>query len=40
MVFPKIYERFPHDSLSNFIDKVLSKFVSAYRKSYSSNYVL
>ena len=38
--FSKIYERFLHDSLSNFTDKILSKFVSAYRKSYSSNHVL
>ena len=37
--FSKIYKRFLHDSLSNFTDKVLSKFVSAYRKSYSSNHV-
>ena len=38
--FSKIYERFPHDSLSNFTDKILSKFVSDYRKGYSSNHVL
>ena len=38
--FSKIYERFLHDSLSNFTDKELSKFVSPYRKSYSSNHVL
>ena len=38
--FSKIYERFLHDSLSNFTDKILSKFVSAYRKPYSSNHVL
>ena len=38
--FSKIYERFLHDSLSNFTDKVLSKFVSTYRKYYSSNHVL
>ena len=38
--FSKIYERFLHDSLSKFTDKILSKFVSAYRKSYSSNHVL
>ena len=35
--FSKIYERFLHDSLSNFREKVLSKFVSADKKSYSSN---
>ena len=38
--FFQIYERFLHDSISNFTDKILSKFVSAYRKSYSSNHVL
>ena len=38
--FFNIYERFLHDSLSNLTDKVLSKFVSAHRKSYSSNHVL
>ena len=38
--FSKIYKRFLHDNLSNFTDKILSKFVSAYRKSYSSNHVL
>ena len=38
--FSKIYKRFLHDSLSNYTDKILSKFVSAYRKSYSSNHVL
>ena len=38
--FSKIYERFLHDSLSKFTDTILSKFVSAYRKSYSSNHVL
>ena len=40
MVFPKSMEDFSHDSLSNFTDKVLSKFVSTYRKYYSSNHVL
>ena len=38
--FSKIYDRFLNDSSSNFTDKVLSKFVSAYRKSYSSSHVL
>ena len=32
--FSKIYERFIHDSLSSFTDKVILKFVSAYRKSF------
>ena len=38
--FSKIYERLLDDSLSNFTDNMLSKFVSAYIKSYSSNHVL
>ena len=38
--FSKMYERFLHDSLFNFTDKILSKFVSAYRKPYGSNRVL
>ena len=38
--FSKIYERFLHVRLSSFTDKILTKFVSVYRKSYSSNYIL
>ena len=38
--FSKIYESFLHGNLSNFTEKVLSKFVSAYGKSYSSNHAL
>jgi len=38
--FSKIYERFLHDSLSKFTDDIFSKFISAYRKSYSSSHVL
>ena len=38
--FSKVYERFLYDSLSTSIDKKLSKFVSTYRKSYSSNHIL
>ena len=38
--FSKMYERFLHGSLSTFLGKIFSKFVSAYRKSYSSNFVL
>ena len=37
---PKIYERFIHNGLSSYAGKVLSNFISAYRKSYSSNHVL
>ena len=39
-IFSKIYERFLHENLTNYIDTFLSKFTSAYRKSYSSNHVL
>ena len=36
----KIYERFMHHCLSSYAESFLSKFISAYRKSYSSNHVL
>ena len=39
-IFSKIYERFLHENLTNYVDTFLSKFISAYRKSYSSNHVL
>ena len=39
-IFTKIYERFLHENLTNYVDTFLSKFISAYRKSYSSNHVL
>ena len=35
-----IYERFIHNCLSSYAESFPSKFVSAYRKSYSSNHVL
>ena len=38
--FPKVCERNLHDSLSNFTDKILSKYFPTYRKSYSSNHVI
>ena len=38
--FSKIYERYIHDSLIPYINKCLSEFVAAYRKSYSSSDVL
>ena len=38
--FSKIYERYIHDSITPFIDKCLSEFIAAYRKSYSSSHVL
>ena len=39
-IFSKLYERFLHENLTNYVDTFLSKFISAYRKSYSSNHVL
>ena len=38
--FSKIYERYFPDSLIPYINKCLSEFVAAYRKSYSSTHVL
>ena len=32
-----MYERFLHEYLTNYKDTLLSKFISAFRKSYSSN---
>ena len=39
-IFSKIYERFLHENLTNYVEIFLSKFISAYRKSYSSNHLL
>ena len=39
-IFSKIYERFLHENLTSYLEIFLSKFISAYRKSYSSNHVL
>ena len=39
-MFSKIYERFLHENLTNCVNTFLSKFISAYRKSYSTNHVL
>ena len=36
----KVYERFLLNNLSNHIKKILSNFIAAYRKTYSSNHVL
>ena len=38
-IFSKIYERFLHENLT-YVNCFLSKFISAYRKSYSSSHVL
>ena len=39
-MFSKIYEKFLHENLTNYVNTFLSKFISAYRKSYSTNHVL
>ena len=39
-IFLKIYERFLHENLTNYMDIFLSKFISAYCKSDSSGHVL
>ena len=36
----KIHERFLHENLANYVNCFVSKFISAYRKSYSSSHVL
>ena len=38
--FSKIYEKFIQESITPFVDKILYKFLSAYRKAYSTNHVL
>ena len=39
-IFSKIYERFIHENLTPFVNSFLSEFISAYRKTYSTNHVL
>ena len=39
-MFSKIYERVLHKNFTNYENTFLSKFISAYRKSYSTNHVL
>ena len=39
-VFSKVYERYIHENLTQHVNKILSKFISAYRKQYSTNHVL
>ena len=36
----KTYERFIHNNLCSYAETILSSFISAYKKSYSSNHVL
>ena len=38
--FSKVFERYFLNSLSNHIEKILSNFIAAYRKTYSSSHVL
>ena len=38
--FTKIYGRYIHNSITPVLNKFLYLFISAYRKSYSSNHVL
>ena len=39
-IFSKILERWTKDKMEPFVNEILSKFISAYRKNYSSNHVL
>ena len=39
-VFSKFYERIMKNQINSFIDSILSTFLSAYRKSYSTQHVL
>ena len=39
-MFSKIYEKFLHENLKNYVNIFLSKSISAYCKSYSTNHVL
>ena len=39
-IYSKIYERFIHENFTPFVNFFLSKFISAYRKTYSTNHVL
>ena len=39
-IFSKIYERYLHESLTSFVNSFLSEFISACRKTYSTNHVL
>ena len=36
----KIYERFLHENLKSYVETFLSKFISAYRKSYRNNVLI
>ena len=38
--FSKVLERWIKDKIEPFVDNILSRFISAYRKNYSSNHVL
>ena len=38
--FSKIYERFIHENILDFVNSFLSNYISAYRKQYGANHVL
>ena len=38
-IFSKIHMRFIHENLTPFVKSFLSEFISAYRKTYSTNHV-
>ena len=39
-MFSKIYERFFHENLTNYVNTFLSIFILVYRKSYSTNVLI
>ena len=39
-MFSKIYERLLHENRTNYVNTFLSKFISTYRNSYSTDHVL
>ena len=39
-IFSKVLERWTKDKMETFVNDILSMFISAYRKNYSSNHVL
>ena len=39
-IFSKIHERFVYENLTPFVNTFLSEFITAYRKTYSTNHVL
>ena len=39
-IFSKIYKRFIYENVAPFVNSFLSEFISAYRKTYSTNHIL